>query len=94
MQHWLIAALCCWFGEVNAHMSGTDSGAARVNTPPAPLSVPLTVAAPPLCKPAISGSCYATIIDFVLNSFICSHLTLITSSWYVMTLIWMNIKAR
>jgi len=35
--------------EVDTHLSGTDSGAAHVNTPPTPLSVPL----PPSCKFAI-----------------------------------------
>jgi len=34
------------FAEVNAHLSGTNSGAARVNTPAALPSVPLTAAAP------------------------------------------------
>ena len=32
MQRRLTAALCVVLSEVDAHLSGTDSGAARVNT--------------------------------------------------------------
>jgi len=47
--------------KVDAHLSGrdigTDSGAACVNTPPVPLSVPLTAAAPLSCEPASKIPC-------------------------------------
>jgi len=47
--------------------SSTDSGAARINTPPAPLSMPLTTAALPSFKPATSALSHALIQEKALG---------------------------
>jgi len=46
MQHRLTAALCRQIVGVDAHLSGTDSGATRVNTPALLFFVLLAAAIP------------------------------------------------
>jgi len=42
MQRWFTTALAAGLMKIGTNLSGTDSGAARVNTTPAPISVPLS----------------------------------------------------